>query len=63
MELTDRQIGTLVLALQNSFKDREDVKKLAKKANIKHLNNLDDEYKLLLILTDEIKKRKKKNKN
>lgn len=55
MELTKREIGTLIMALQNSFQDRDQIKKNAKKSDLNILNDINDEFHLLLKLGDEYK--------
>lgn len=47
VNLTEKQIGTVIAALQMAIADREMLKKIAR---VKHLNNIDDELKLLISL-------------
>lgn len=54
IDLNERQLGSLILSLQNAFQYRDDIKELGKQHGIAHLNNIDDECKLLLILTKHL---------
>lgn len=60
MKLDKRQIGTLILAIQNSFNNREKIKCEAKKTGIEHLNYIDEEYKLLMLLSSHYESYEKK---
>ncbi|QJT70434.1 hypothetical protein [Microcystis phage MaeS] len=51
VSLNRKQIGTIVIFMEASLRNREVVKAIAKRDSIKHLDNLDDELKLMISLT------------
>lgn len=55
INLNEKQIGTLVAAMQVALANRDALKKTAKTAEVKNLNNIDDELKLAIALHSLIK--------
>lgn len=56
INLNEKQLGTLIAYMIAGFGDRELVKRAAKNTKIKHLDNIDDEFKFLMSMCDLMKK-------
>lgn len=54
INLTEKQIGTLVAAMRVALANRDTLKEMAKTAKVKHLNDVDDEFKLAIALNSLI---------
>lgn len=52
VDLSEKQLGTIIAYMIIGIVEREQVKDAACKAKIKHLDNMDDECKMLLKFTE-----------
>lgn len=50
ISFNERQLGTLIAFMQANFSDREAVKEVANRCELKHLDDINEEFRLLMSL-------------